>query len=296
MGTVDKGVIYIFFSVLLSAFNGAIAKILGDDMSALEIVFFRNLFGVVFLLISIYHTPLRSKGGQLSLLLLRGLLGFTAMFLFFYTIVTIPLGEAITLNKTSPLFVSILAFFLLGEKMSIKSIISLIFGFLGVLLISKPLGLSIGFEHLLGLIGGFLAAAAYTTIRKIKDIYESRSIMLSFMGVSVFVSSIIFLISSFYIPPSLEFIFTPFIFPVTTKVWLFLLMLGISATISQFLLTLAYSSSQAGIIGIVSYISIPFAVFFGVMLGDKIPDIYTFVGISFIVLSGLAVRSAKSKA
>ena len=70
------------------------------------------LIDVLFLLIMLKHTPTRLPGGKIHLLILRGLLGFSAMILFFYTITTIPLGVAITLNKTSPLFVSILAFFL----------------------------------------------------------------------------------------------------------------------------------------------------------------------------------------
>lgn len=294
MSQINQGIIYMFLSALISAFNGAIAKILGDDISALEIVFFRNIFGIVFLLISVYHTPLRSKGGKPFLLLYRGLFGFTAMFLFFYTITTIPLGEAITLNKTSPLFVFVLAFFLLNERLSKVEIVALLLGFLGVLMITKPLGLEIGFEHLMGLVGGFLAAAAYTTIAKIKDVYDSRTIVLSFMSVGVVIPLFLFIIALFYRPKNLEFIFTPFIMPQTTTIWVLLLIIGLTATISQWFLTLAYSQSRTTVIGIVSYINIPFAIFFGSLLGDRIPDIYTFIGITLIILSGLLIKNAKA--
>lgn len=290
MSGVDRGVLFMFISVLLSAMTGAAAKMLTDDMSALEIVFFRNLFGIIFILITLQHTPTTSKGGKPLLLLYRGIFGFTALFLFFYTITTIPLGEAITLNKTSPLFVAILAFFLLGEKLSIKGIFALFLGFLGVMMITKPLGISIGLDHFLGLVGGFFAAAAYTTIRKIKDIYDSRTIVLSFMSVGIIVPIVLFIIAPFYVPQSLEFIISPFTLPTSYKVWGLLLIIGITATISQWLLTLAFSNTNAGIIGIVSYASIPFAIFFGVLLGDSIPDFFTFIGILFIVISGLMVK------
>ncbi len=290
MSGIDRGVIFMFFSVLLSAMTGAAAKMLTEDMSALEIVFFRNLFGIVFILITLSHTPSKSKGGKPLLLLQRGIFGFIALFLFFYTITTIPLGEAVTLNKTSPLFVAILAFFLLGEKLSIKGVVALFLGFLGVVLITKPFGVSIGLAHFLGLLGGFFAAAAYTTIKKIKDTYDSRSIVMSFMSVGVGVPIILFIIAPFYLPQSLEFIISPFTMPTSYKVWGLLLVIGVTATISQWLLTLAFSGSNVGIIGIVSYASIPFAIFFGVLLGDNIPDVLTFVGIALIVLSGLMVK------
>ena len=88
---------------LISATNGALTKILADDMPALEIVFFRNLIGIVLILYASRHTSPTLNGGKFYLLIQRGMLGFFAMILFFYTVTTIPLGEAITLNKTSPL-------------------------------------------------------------------------------------------------------------------------------------------------------------------------------------------------
>jgi len=287
---IDRGVVFMFFSALLSAINGAVAKMLGDEFSALEIVFFRNLFGVIFILMALKHTPTKLLGGKPLLLLWRGLFGFSALLLFFYTITKIPLGEAITLNKTSPLFVAILAFFILHEKLSSKGIFALIVGFIGVGLITKPLGINIGFEHFLGLLGGFLAAAAYTTIRTIKDIYDSRVIVLSFMTIGVVIPIILFIISIYYAPPHLDFLLAPFIMPSSLHAWTLLSIIGITATLSQWLLTKAFTSTNAGVIGIVSYINIPSAIFFGTLLGDKFPDIYTILGIVFIVISGLMVK------
>ena len=287
---IDKGVVFMFFAGLLSAVNGALAKMLGSDMSALEIVFFRNIFGVLFIMIALYHTRPILQGGNIKLLVWRGLFGFTAMLFFFYTITKIPLGEAITLNKTSPLFVSILAFFLLQERLSPLGIFSLLIGFLGVVLITKPFGMDVGLPHLLGLLGGILAAAAYTTIRKIKHIYDSRVIVLSFMGTGVIIPLILFMISEYYAPAHLDFLLSKFIFPTDPKVWMFLFFMGITATLSQWLLTKAYSATNAGIIGIVSYIIIPFSILFGTLLGDALPDVYTFIGIGLIVLAGLLVK------
>ncbi len=286
----DRGVLFMFFSALLSALNGAVAKMLGEDLSALEIVFFRNLFGVVFILITLRHTPTRLSGGKPLLLLWRGVFGFSALLLFFYTITRIPLGEAITLNKTSPLFVAILAFFILHEKLSRLGIVALIIGFLGVILITKPGGADVGLPHLLGLIGGFLAAAAYTTIRKIKHIYDSRMIVLSFMTTGVLIPLLLFAIATQYAPKELDFLLAPFIIPRTPHTWMLLTIIGITATLSQWLLTKAYSTTNAGIIGIASYTVIPFSIFFGTLLGDPWPDFYTLTGIILIVASGLLVK------
>lgn len=292
--TIDKGILYMLLGALISALNGAVSKILADDMSAMEIVFFRNLIGVALVLYALKHTPPTLSGGKLHLLFTRGVFGFLAMILFFYTITTIPLGEAITLNKTSPLFVTILAYYILKEKLTLMTLFALCIGFLGVLLIVKPMGMSISYEHFLGVLGGFFAAAAYTTIKKIKEIYDARVIVLSFVGLGTLLPAILFLLAPFIeAPKALEFLFPLFTYPNTLKVWLLIIFMGFISTLSQWLLTKAYSSSNLSIIGVISYTNIPFAIGFGWILGDSFPDSLTFIGIGLIILGGFIVGMKK---
>lgn len=280
---------------LFSAINGALAKILTEDLSALEMVFYRNLIGMMIILFTLKHTPPKLSGGKFHMLFMRGFFGFSAMILFFYTITVIPLGEAITLNKTSPLFVTILAYYLLGEKLNKTTIFALLIGFLGVILIVKPFGMNISYEHFLGILGGFFAAAAYTTIKKIKDMFDARVIVLSFVGVGSLFPAILLAIAPYITPPeALEFLFPLFRLPSTLYVWSMIIFMAITATISQWLLTKAYSASNVSIIGVISYSNIPFAIGFGWMLGDAFPDFLTFAGIGLIILGGILVgRRAK---
>jgi len=287
---VDSGVLFMLASALISAFNGAITKILAEDISALEIVFFRNLFGIFLILYALKHTPPKLSGGKFHLLFLRGFLGFSAMILFFYTITVIPLGEAITLNKTSPFFVTILAFFLLKEHLSKRVIAALFIGFMGTVLITKPFAMSFSYVHFLGVLGGFFAAAAYTTIKKIKDIYDSRVIVLSFVMVGAFLPFVLFLLAGYVdVPHFLGFLFPAFVVPSGLKIWSLILLMALISTLSQWLLTKAYSAKNLSVIGVVSYTNIPFAIGFGWMLGDKFPDMLTFAGICLIILGGVLV-------
>jgi len=283
--SIDRGVLFMLLSALISALNGAVAKILSESMDPIEVVFYRNFLGVIIILYSLKKIPVSFDTSKLHLLLLRGIFGASAMLLFFYTIATIPLGEAVILNKTSPFFVTILAYYLMKESLNTHTIFALIIGFVGVVLIIKPFGIEISHEHILGVLGGFLSAAAYATIKKIKNIYDARVIMLSFMGIGV-------------ILPLLLFLFTPYVqFQIHTDplIWLLIVFMAIISTASQWLLTRAYSLSPASIIGVVSYTNIPFAVGFGVMLGDSLPDMYTFWGIALIVLGGMIVSKKSSK-
>jgi drug/metabolite transporter (DMT)-like permease len=142
--------------------------------------------------------------------------------------------------------------------------------------------------------GGFFAAAAYATIKKIKDIYDTRVIMLSFMGVGTFFPLLLFVIPPWIdAPPYLDFLFQPFVWEMNVKVWLLIGFMALISTLSQWLLTKAYSFSKASIIGVISYTNIPFAIGFGWMLGDAFPDVLTFSGIALIVLGGVLVSRAK---
>ena len=276
---IDKGVLFMLLSALIATLSGAVAKVLSETMDPIEIVFYRNLLGVLIILYSLKKVSVIINTSKLHLLFLRGLFGTLAMLLFFYTIATIPLGEAVILNKTSPFFVTILAYYFMKESINTYTIFAVIIGFVGVVFIIKPFGIEIAIEHVFGVLGGFFAAAAYATIKKIKDIYDARVIMLSFMGIGV-------------ILPLLLFLFTPYVeFQMRTDifVWSLIALMAILSTASQWLLTRAYSLSRASIIGVVGYSSIPFAVGFGIMLGDSLPDMYTFIGIALIALGGILV-------
>ena len=290
---VDAGILFMLGSALISAMNGAVAKVLGDSMSAMEIVFFRNLIGVALILLVLRHTPPTLSGGKIHLLFLRGLFGFSAMILFFYTITTIPLGEAITLNKTSPLFVSILAFFLMKETLNRYGILALLLGFAGVVLITKPSGFTMSYEHFLGLLGGFFAACAYATIKRIRHFYDARVIVLSFTGIGALIPAILFIAAPFVDAPApLRFLFPDFVLSSDAVEWGLIAFMALISTLSQWMLTKAYSLGKAGIVGVVSYTNIPFAVGFGWALGDPFPDLWVWTGIGLIVAAGLLLKKS----
>lgn len=275
----DKGVLFMLVSAFMGSLSGAVAKVLSETMDPIEIVFYRNLLGVIIILYSFKRVSVSFNISKLHLLFLRGFFGTVAMLLYFYTIATIPLGEAVILNKTSPFFVTILAYYLMKESITSQTIFALIIGFVGVVFVIKPFGFEISLGHVLGVLGGFFAAAAYATIKKIKDIYDARIIMLSFMGVGT-------------ILPLFIFLFTPYAqFQIHTElfVWALIGLMAVLSTVSQWFLTRAYSLSKASIIGVIGYSSIPFAVGFGIMLGDSFPDMYTFLGIALIALGGILV-------
>ena len=274
------------------AIMGAFAKLASAHMSSLEVVFFRNVFGVAIIGFAILKKPMKHVGGKPFLLLFRGTMGFVALLAFFYNIAHIPLGDAMTWSKTSPVFTAIFAFLFLNEKLNYKAWIAIFIGFIGIVFITEPSGIGFSKYDLLGLFSGVGAALAYTSIRELKKFYDTRAIVLSFMGIGTIGPIILFFISSSLHVEELDFILGEFIMP-SGVVWFYVIGMGLFATLSQLLMTKAYSLEKAGIIGAVSYSNILFSIIVGVMLGDNLPNLMSTFGIILIVFAGVMVAKAK---
>ncbi len=276
------------FASFMFAIMGAFAKLLSDHMSSVEVVFFRNFFGVLLIGYSIYKTPMLHRGGKIWLLFFRGMMGFLALGAFFYNIAHIPLGDAMTFSKTAPIFTAILAYFLFKERLSIGKNIAIVVGFVGIVLIMQPSGFSLSKTDLLGIFSGIGAALAYTSIKELRQYYETRAIVMSFVLIGTLVPAILMLLSPWFYTPSLDFMFCEFVVPSATM-WFWLIGMGVSATISQIYMTRAYGESKAGVVGAISYAGIPFAIVVGVILGDNLPNIVTIFGIILIIICGIVV-------
>ncbi len=293
---IDAGIFFMLLSTLTFAAMGGFVKTLSMHLPSLEVTFFRNVFGVVIIGISLLRTPSSSKGGKPMLLFFRGFAGFVALLAYFNNMANLPLGTAVTFNKTSPLFLAFFAWIFLGEKLPRSAVWALLFGFVGIAMIAKPSGI-IHLDHniMLGLVSGIGAALAYTSIRELRKYYDVRTIAMSFMSVGTIGPVILMWISNYiFIPNGYEFMLSKFVMPHDIE-WLYITAVGVFATISQLLMTKAYSLTKAGIVGTITYTQILFGVLIGTLLGDKLPDIYSWIGMGLIVIAGLLVTVPKTK-
>jgi len=288
----DKGVLYMLLASFFFAIMGAFAKLASESISSLEVVFFRNIFGVLIIGYAVVKNPMQQSGGKPWLLFFRGFMGFVALLAFFYNIAHISLADAMTFSKTSPIFTAIFAYLFLQEKLSKWAVLALFIGFFGIVFITNPSGFSFSKTDLLGIFSGIGAALAYTSVRELKKFYDTRAIVLSFMGVGSVGPLLLFLLSS-YLPSNLQqgefdFLFAEFVMP-HGILWLYVIAMGIFATLAQVYMTKAYGESKAGIVGAVSYSNIIFSIFVGLLLGDALPDTQTLVGTTLIIIAGLLV-------
>jgi drug/metabolite transporter (DMT)-like permease len=288
----NSGVKYMLIASFSFAIMGAFVKLASEHMSSLEVVFFRNLFGVILIGYTIYKAPMTHKGGKPFLLFFRGFMGFSALLAYFYNIANIPLGDAVTFSKTAPIFTAIFAWAFLKEKLSLLAWLAVFIGFGGILLITQPSAIGFTKYDLLGIFSGVGAALAYTSVRELRSYYDTRAIVLSFTLVGTVGPLFLFVLSEYVQISSLDFMLGEFVMP-KGVVWLYVIGLGLLGTLSQYFMTKAYGETKAGIVGAVSYTNIVFAILVGLFLGDSLPNITTALGIVLIVIAGIMVARQK---
>jgi drug/metabolite transporter (DMT)-like permease len=149
-----------FFSACCFAVMAVCIKIASSELPAVQLVFLRSIIGLIIILpfvlpkgIDFIKTPV------LHLHMLRGFISLCAMTCFFYAISHVGLSESTLLNASSPLFVGLLAFSILKEKVTKHSAVALVVGFIGVCFILKPGTALFTFAALIGLCSGFLLPA-----------------------------------------------------------------------------------------------------------------------------------------
>jgi len=268
-----KGASFILLSELFFVMMGIQVRESAEHLSNELIVFFRNLFGLQIII------PLLLKQGwktlktqQVKFHLLRGLAGVSAMYCFFYAIAHLPLANAMILKMSAPLFIPVIAYLWLKEKLNWTIGFVVILGFVGVTLIIKPDFTDLDLVALIALAGGFFAAIAKSTVKKLTHTERPATIVFYFALTGLIVSSI----------PAILNWQTP-----NSEQLLQLLLLGFFAASGQFFMTQAYAFAPASQISHFSYSSIIYASIIGWLLWGEWMDLWAWTGAAMVVISGI---------
>jgi len=293
----SKGIWYMLLASFSFALTGACARYLRNDINPIQLVLFRNVIGVGYIFWSIHRQPIIQTGGKLWLLIFRGVIGTLALYTFFYGISKIGLAVSITYQQSYPVFLSIIAAWWFGEQLKIKEWTAVILGFLGICLIFLPSADTSSLllrNHLVGISNAIMTGLAYLSIRGLTQIYDQRSIILSFMLSGIVLPILSLGLGSIIQSEQLDFLIDQ-IDPVSWTQMPVILLLGVAALIGQIYLTKAFSYQKTGVIAAIGYSNILFSILFGVMLGDGLPDEYSFLGIGLIILCGVMISFGQKR-
>jgi drug/metabolite transporter (DMT)-like permease len=118
-------------------------------------------------------------GKRPGLLLLRGLLGYGSLSCYFWAVQRLPLGDAVLLQYTHPVFVGLLAPLLLGEPTRRQHWPNVLMALAGVALVVGPSGELRG-AALVALVGSLCSGLAYMAVRDLARTEHPLTILISF--------------------------------------------------------------------------------------------------------------------
>lgn len=260
-----------------ATFSGhdALIKTLAE-YSVFQIGFFAVLFSFVpftlFIAVRSQEISLRPKVP--GLVALRCLSIFGSMICAFYAFRNLPLAEVYALIFAAPMLITILAIPILGETVKAYRWFAIAVGFLGVMIVLNPQGQELSTGHFAGMLAALCSATTAVITRKI----GSRENSLTLIAYPLLVNLSVCGIAMIWVYQ-----------PMPGKALAIMCSIGLLAVLGQALLIFAYRNAPAQYIAPFQYSQMLWAVLFGTLFFNEIPNRNVWLGSAIIVLSGIMI-------
>ncbi|EPF93208.1 membrane protein [Acinetobacter gyllenbergii] len=263
-------------SALLFSVMGICIRYASHTVDNYTIVFFRNVVGLILFLPFIFKQGTRFvKTEKLWMHTWRSIVGLAAMYGFFYAIAHLKLSNAMVFTYSSPIFIPLIAWLFLKEKITTAMLCAAGLGFIGVFCVAKPDQGLLNWISIVGISSSLLASMAFVTVRALTQTEPPERIVFYFC----LIGSLLSVIPMFWVWR-----------PYHLQELLFLIGAGVLANVSQIFMSHAYRLAPAGQIAPVNYIAIIFAGLWGFLLWNEVPDLYSVIGFG-IILSAILLCS-----
>lgn len=268
---IRKALFLLAGAAILFSGMGVFIRLASQSIDNTTIVFFRNAIGLIFITPLVLRLGLNNfKTTKLWMHTWRSVIGLVAMYGFFYAIAHMKLSNAMVFTYSSPIFIPLIAWLFLKEKMTSWMFLTAMLGLIGVFFVAKPDTGLFNTLSLIGLSSSLCAAMAFVTVRALTDTEPAVRIVFYFCLISTTLSAI----------PMFWHWRTYNLTEIS-----YLIAAGLLATASQLLLSNAYKLAPAGKIGPANYLAIIFAGIWAAILWQEYPDGYSLIGFIIILLA-----------
>lgn len=276
-----KAALLIVFAGLLFSSMNAMIRHASSELHPLQIVFFRSLFGFAAMIPWLSRQGIRALHTRRpGLIGLRTLLGFVSMATWFSALAVVPLGNAVALGFTAPLFAALAAVFVLREVIRARRITALAVGFGGMLVILRPGVESVGAGELMVIVSALTMALSVVTMKLLTRTEKVGSLV-------VYQT---LLITPVALVPALLVWSWP-----SAAMWFWVVLIGIVASTAHMAFTRAFALADTMYLMPFDYLRLPQVAFLGWMLFGEPTDVYTWVGAAIIAASSLYVAHREAK-
>ncbi|MFQ8430704.1 DMT family transporter [Amaricoccus sp. W119] len=246
------------------------------EMNTFELMLYRSAIGFACVCAIMATRPAGfslARTKHLRLHLLRNVIHYAGQNLWFYAISLIALSQVVAIEFTNPIWVAVLAPFLLGERLTRARLIAAILGFLGVLIVAQPGRAEIG--------PGQMAVAVAALCYALNTIYTKQIMRFDHVLTVIFymtlmqgaASLVLSLPGGIPVPPARDF--------------LYILVVGITGVSAHFALTSALRWAPATIVAPMDFARLPIIAVVGMLLYGETLSPMVAIGAAIIVLANV---------
>lgn len=278
------GILWMLFMTLCFVMVNVLVKYVGDGLPVLESAFLRFLLGLVFLIPALGAVrQARFTPRIWKLTFGRALFHALAMTCWFFAMTRIPMGEVTALNFMNPIYITLGAVLLFGERIALPRIMALVVAFLGGLVILRPGFKAIDSGHLSMVVSAMAFAGSYLIAgRLVKELPAAVVVFLMSVSVPLVIAPFAFL---HWVTPTLHQL-------------ILLFFTAAFATLGHYAMTRAFACAPQSVVQPVVFVQLIWSVSFGYLLFGEAVDPFVLLGGAMIIaaISFITWRETRKKA
>lgn len=278
--------LWMLFASFVFSIMGVCVKIASETYSIAEIVMYRGVVGVLFMTGLIlarggsFRTPLPWQH------LWRGVVGVTALWMWFYSIGKLPIATGMTLNYMAPIWIAAILFTAAWwhgrNRFEWGLATAIAFSFIGVTMLLRPsFQAEQWFPGLVGLGSGILSALAYLQVRRLGQMGEPEYRVVFYFSLTGLVAGIAGTLAGQH-PAGTDWNHH------SAKGIALLATIGVTATVAQMAMTRAYRLGKTLVTANLQYTGIVFSSIWGILIWGDVLSWLGWAGIAVILVSGIA--------
>ena len=246
-------------------------------LDTFEIMTYRSLVGVVVLwaILTLTGQWRQVTRRSISTHVVRNAAHFTGQNLWFYAMTSIPLAQVFALEFTSPIWVVLLSPLILGEPLTRLRLMSVLVGFVGILIVARPSPDTIS--------PGLIAAASSAVFFALSVMYtrlltRTETVLCIMFWLTLMQAAFGIIFSAWdgdMVAPSAQ-----------TLPWLVLI--GLAGLLAHYCLTSALAIAPATVVVPIDFVRLPTIAIVGMLLYGEALDAWVFVGATVIFAANYA--------
>lgn len=283
----SRAYLYVLASSLAFAAMGAFSHLAGERCDWQIVALARTSLAFALSLGLSLSTGVRLVLFRPRILWVRSIAGSVGVLFAFYALTHLPISTALTLSNTVPVWVTLLAWPVLGQRPGASVWAAIAVGLIGIVLIQRPEATGDRLASLLALGHAFSTSISMLGLNRMRDV-DARAVVTHFSGVSTFFTLLFMIVTGGRVDYGALS---------STTTLMLLVGVGLGGTLGQLAMTKAFALGNPSKVSVVGLMQVVFALLFDLLLWRRSFDALVIAGIILVIAPSawLMLRSPLKK-